>query len=139
MLKIKKLKVRPPEYLTIKIIGTVALLASVFLVWLFKIPCMFLYLTHLPCPTCGMTRAVIALLHFDFSSAIFNNFMIFSLPILYIFFIYDFVPFKKQRINAAVVTRQVACHTQKDPEKTCKSATNRAFAGVSANKLLRQV
>jgi hypothetical protein len=37
------------------------------------VPCMFARLTHHPCPGCGSTRAVIALLHGDVHGVLANN------------------------------------------------------------------
>ena len=50
------------------------LLAARFLPW-HKIPsvCMFYRLTGLPCPSCGMTRSVLALTHLDFHTAMIFN------------------------------------------------------------------
>lgn len=36
-------------------------------------PCVFFHLTGLPCPTCGMTRSVIALTHLNLSRAVQMN------------------------------------------------------------------
>ena len=94
---------RKPKYLAIKLAGTFALILAVLAVWLVKMPCPFLALTHYPCPFCGMSRAVFSLMRFDFRAAIAYNFMIFSLPVLYIFFLYDFAPLKNRWINAAVL------------------------------------
>lgn len=35
--------------------------------------CLFKNATHLPCPSCGSTRAVLSILDFDFYSALFYN------------------------------------------------------------------
>lgn len=50
--------------------------------------CILKNLTGMPCPGCGMTRAGIALLHFDFVGAFNYNPMIFLLPIIAIVLIF---------------------------------------------------
>ena len=49
--------------------------------------CIFLYLFNIPCPGCGMTRAFLSLLKFDFKSAFIYNPTIFCMPyiVYYIF------------------------------------------------------
>lgn len=44
------------------------------------ITCVFLHLLHIPCPGCGMTRALICLLRLDFSGAWRYNPLIFAMP-----------------------------------------------------------
>jgi hypothetical protein len=45
-------------------------LAVIPFVGLVPLPCVFKAVTGLPCPTCGATRAVVALSHGDWSSAL---------------------------------------------------------------------
>lgn len=49
--------------------------------------CIFIYLFDIPCPGCGMTRALLSLLKFDIKSAFLYNPAIFFMPYIayYIF------------------------------------------------------
>ena len=51
--------------------------------------CVFLYFLGIPCPGCGMTRALRALLRLDFVAAFTYNPLIFALPYV---FCYIFLP-----------------------------------------------
>lgn len=53
------------------------------------IPCVFYEITGLKCPGCGITRGMVALLHFDFYNAICYNAFLF-LIIAYIVWVYIF-------------------------------------------------
>lgn len=92
-----------PPHLKIKLLGSLAIAVFVAGMTIFKVPCPLLALFGLHCPFCGMTRAVLSLLRLNISAAIHYHFMVFSLPVLYFFFLYDFTPFKKRRANAAVL------------------------------------
>ncbi len=45
------------------------LILLVFIFSVFKIPCLFRFITGLPCPSCGMTRSFLSLLSFDFAAS----------------------------------------------------------------------
>lgn len=55
---------------------------------IFKIPCPIYTLSGFLCPGCGMTRAVFALLHFDFVGAFLYNPLVY---LLLLFFVQAFV------------------------------------------------
>lgn len=48
----------------------------------FGIPCIFQKFLGIPCPGCGMTRALVALLHFDFAGALKLNAGIYVMPVV---------------------------------------------------------
>ena len=48
--------------------------------YLLGITCPFLLIFKIPCPTCGMTRSLISLLHLDFKSYSYWN--IFTVPVI---------------------------------------------------------
>lgn len=50
------------------------------LILFFDLPCLFRFVTSIPCPTCGITRAVISLLSGDLKSSLAYNPM--ALPVI---------------------------------------------------------
>ena len=59
------------------------------LMYYFKIPCVFRRFLGLYCPGCGMTRAIISVIHLDFLSAFYYNPLVFSLPYVAIYVLFD--------------------------------------------------
>jgi hypothetical protein len=49
--------------------------------FIYQFGCVFRQLTHIPCPTCGMSRAIISLMKLDFASYFYYN--AFALPVLF--------------------------------------------------------
>ena len=80
-MKINHLK---EKLLTLALVGV-----SVFLLWLFQVPCFIRALTHIPCPGCGMTRAYTSLLHGDIAGAFQLHKMFWSIPLLTVYFFTD--------------------------------------------------
>lgn len=68
-----------------------------------NIPCIFRFATGVPCPGCGMTRAVFSLITLDFPSAAFYHPMVFFLPVLFLFIWKDGRLFRSKRINLIVL------------------------------------
>lgn len=56
----------------------------------FNIPCVFKHFLGIACPGCGMTRAVMALLRFDFLSALYYNPLVYALPYVFCYILFDF-------------------------------------------------
>ena len=50
-----------------------------------NISCFIRYLFHIPCPACGMTRAWIAALHFDFEKACYYHPLFFTVPMIILY------------------------------------------------------
>ncbi len=61
-----------------------------FLFYLLNIGCPIRFITGIPCPGCGMTRASIALLHLDFAKALYFHPLIFLTPVIVILYLFDF-------------------------------------------------
>lgn len=84
-------------------LGKIAVCATVLVFlaigFIFSIPCPILTLTGIPCPGCGMTRAILALLRLDFAAAFSFHPMVFSLPLFVLFFFTDLNLFPKKWQN----------------------------------------
>ncbi len=56
----------------------------------FDITCVFLALFRIPCPGCGMTRALASLLKLDFYRAAQHNVVIFFMPYVVAYLMFEF-------------------------------------------------
>lgn len=86
-----------------KFIITVLVLVFATLMYIFKIPCIILSVTGVSCLGCGMTRALLSALRLDFVSAFSYHAMFWSLPILYLMFLFDGKIFNNKFLNAFVM------------------------------------
>ena len=87
------------ENLKRKLIVTAIIFLGLLLVVLSDITCLFFSLFHIPCLFCGMTRAWSAALLFDFREAFAQHAMFWSVPLLYLFVMFDAKPFRKSALN----------------------------------------
>lgn len=56
----------------------------------FGITCVFKHFLGIPCPGCGMTRAIISVLRLDFGAALYYNPLVFALPYVAAYIIFNF-------------------------------------------------
>lgn len=91
-----------------KLITCLLIAVIVAVMYLFHIPCPFKAIFSIPCPGCGMTRAYLSLLSFDFVKALEYNPMFWSVPVLLVFYFFDGRVFKKNWINAFVLCSVLA-------------------------------
>lgn len=82
-----------------KITVTAVLLAYVVVCYLAQIPCPILAITGIPCPGCGMTRAFFSAARLDFIGAFRYHTMFWSVPLLYLCFLFDGRLFPKRWLN----------------------------------------
>lgn len=83
---------------------TLSVLAVTVLAFMiFKLPCPINLILKLPCPGCGMTRAYLSLLHFDFITALNQHPMFWSVPVLLIYYLFDYRLFKNKFINDGIL------------------------------------
>lgn len=75
------------KYLLLLLILYFALVYILF--HIFGISCVFLKFSGFPCPGCGMTRAVLALMKFDIVSAAKYNITVFFMPYVFIYVFFD--------------------------------------------------
>lgn len=94
---------RKPAHLRLKLLLLLAcgVLLAAWVYW--ELPCPIRRLTGVICPSCGMSRAWLALLRFDVSGAFACHPMFWSIPIFILFMICDFRLFRQPRLNGAVL------------------------------------
>ncbi|MBR5479432.1 MAG: DUF2752 domain-containing protein [Clostridia bacterium] len=79
----------------IKKFGLLLLMAIYFLIAYtlleyYDITCVFLEFLKIPCPGCGMTRALVSLLNMDFVEAVKHNVVVFFMPYVFAYIFFDF-------------------------------------------------
>lgn len=82
-----------------KIYGTAFILLVVVIYYITKVKCPILTLTGIKCLGCGMTRAVISAIKLDFKAAFSYHYMFWSIPLIYLIFLFDGRIFKKKCLN----------------------------------------
>ena len=85
-----------------KILITIFYTIVVALMYIFNAKCIFIKFLHIPCPGCGMTRALLSALSLDFVSAFKYNAMFWALPIMYIYFLCEGSLFKNKCIDFVI-------------------------------------
>ena len=66
------------------------------------ITCPIKYITGISCPGCGMTRAWLSVLRLDIAAAFGYHYLFWTVPILYLFFWFDGVLFKKKQLDRVI-------------------------------------
>lgn len=69
------------------ILATFLFAALVLLLFKLGVPCIFRAVTGIPCPGCGMTRAVISLLRADIADVFYYHPLVFLLLPVYVLFL----------------------------------------------------
>ena len=92
-----------PSHLGPKLVITM-LMGGILLLWIWlNLPCLFRTVTGLPCPGCGMSRAWMSVAHLDFSVAVSYHPMFWSVPVFWVFMMYDLQLLKSRRVNAMLI------------------------------------
>ena len=81
MKKIKELKS--------KLLLTLFYIIILYIFRMLGVPCIFKHFFGIECIGCGMTRAILSALRLDFKKAFMYHSMFWSIPVLYIYFIFD--------------------------------------------------
>ena len=90
---------KKPEKLGWKLLALTVFGLLVGIWYRYDLPCVFRYLTGLPCFTCGMTRAWLCAFRLDLSGAFGLHPMFWSIPIFIIFVIFDGNVFPNRKVN----------------------------------------
>ena len=85
----KDMAMRRIKELKNKLLLTSFYIIILIILWFLKVPCLFRHFLKIECVGCGMTRAVLSALKFDFKAAFMYHSMFWSVPILYIYFLLD--------------------------------------------------
>ena len=91
-----------------KLLACILLAAAAGLMRAFCIPCPILHFLGIPCPGCGMTRALLSALRLDFGAAFSHHAMFWSVPLLVAFFFADGRLFPRKWMNAALLSALAA-------------------------------
>ena len=72
-----------------KIITTFAIIIIIAIMYISRVPCLFVKFFGFQCPGCGMTRAYISLLNLNIKQAFMFHPMFWSVPILFAMYLFD--------------------------------------------------
>ncbi|MGI6279380.1 MAG: DUF2752 domain-containing protein [Acutalibacteraceae bacterium] len=92
-------KIKEPKN---KLLLTLIYIIFLIIYWYFDFSCLFKSLFKIPCPGCGMFHAVLAALGLNFVAAFKYHPMFWSMPILYLYMLYDGRLFGKKYIDFAL-------------------------------------
>lgn len=98
----KKKIFRSPVNVKIKLLMTIIYILILVMVALLDIKCIFISTIGIPCPGCGMTRAIKAALRFDFIKAFSYHLMFWAVPIMYIYFLWEGRLFENKKIDKVI-------------------------------------
>ena len=96
MQKIKELKN--------KLILTAFYIVVLLIFWYFRVPCLYKHFLGIECIGCGMSRAYFSLLRLDFAAAFSYHPMFWSVPIAYLYFLFDGKLIGKKYLDYTVLT-----------------------------------
>ena len=71
--------------------------------YFFELPCIPRLITGIPCPSCGMSRAWLALLRWDLISALRYHPMFWCVPVLGLYLLFDGKLFPHAKVNTWVL------------------------------------
>ncbi|MBQ6718351.1 MAG: DUF2752 domain-containing protein [Clostridia bacterium] len=86
-----------------KLMLTAVYIVFLLIFWGLKLPCIYKHFLGIECLGCGMSRAYFSVLKFDFAAAFNYHPMFWSVPIAYIFFLFDGKVFGKKCLDYAVL------------------------------------
>ncbi len=99
MPKVFRLKTDRITNLQIKLLGLLLVVLGAFLLDYFNIGCVWRFSFGIECPGCGMTRALLSLLKGDIMAAFSFHPMFWSLPVIFLYILFDGRIFKNNILN----------------------------------------
>lgn len=93
---------RKPVNLKFKFAFTILYLFIVVLASILELPCIFMGTIGIPCPGCGMTRALMSAVTLDFAEAFSYHWMFPAIPIMYIYFLWEGRLFENKLIDKMI-------------------------------------
>ena len=94
---------KKPAHLWLKLL-VMALCGCLLIAWAaLALPCPIRFLTGIPCPGCGMSRAWLAVLQLDIAAAFSYHPMFWAVPVLALFILYDCAVFRRMRTNYLIL------------------------------------
>lgn len=73
------------------------------LLYLLDTTCIIKYFTNIPCPGCGLTRAFLSLFTLDLYKAFHYHPLFWTIPILFLYYLFDGKLFKNKVINNLIL------------------------------------
>lgn len=73
------------------------------LLYLLDTTCIIKYFTNIPCPGCGLTRAYLSLFKLDLYKAFHYHPLFWTIPILFLYYLFDGKLFKNKVINNLIL------------------------------------
>ncbi len=96
-------KLKSIRHPILKLLFPLILLALTSLLYFTEIGCVWYHFLGIRCAGCGMSRALIALLRGDIGLSLKYHFMLWSVPVLYLYILFDGKPFKNKRLNTVLL------------------------------------
>ncbi len=87
----------------IKILCILLILGLYLLLSRYNVPCIFMELFNIPCPGCGMTRALRSLIDLDFYKALQYHPMVYCMSVVILYIIMDGRIFKNRLFNNIIL------------------------------------
>lgn len=94
---------RKIKHFKAKLVVLIAIIILTIVLTVSDTGCLIRRFIGIHCPGCGMTTAVIDVLHLRLGSAMSHHPMVWSLPILVLYFLYDGRLFSNKKFNACVL------------------------------------
>lgn len=91
------------KYLKNKLALTALYITALLVFWAFGIPCLYKHFLGVECIGCGMSRAFFSVLRLDFVAAFNYHPMFWSVPIAYLYFLFDGKLFGKKFLDYGIL------------------------------------
>lgn len=87
----------------LSIVITILLIVGTLTILQLHVHCPIYVNTGIPCPGCGITKALHSIMRFDFIAAWRYNPLCFVLPFLLVFVLFNGKPFKNNKVNNILI------------------------------------